>query len=463
MSKSDKIRLGWWVAAIFVLSVLGVCGWYLAGRMEKKQPLFEQLQIPAYFGESTTISGRIEDADSGLDSFSVSIVIQGVGEQALAQSDFASSSFFVKSSNREAQFQVMVEPKKLGLADGQAIIRLTANDASWRNWGKGNIAITEIPITIDTRPPSISILTRQHNLNQGGAGLIIYRVNKPLKKDGVLVGDIFYPGHAASQKDPLTRLAFFALTHEQGRGTPMVLEAVDMAGNQSRIGFYNHINNRRFPHDTLNISDSFLSLILPRFEPLPGADAQSTPKEKFLIVNNLLRQANEDLFRKTTQKTEPEMLWSGIFGRLPNAANRAGFGDRRSYQYDGEIIDEQVHLGVDLASLALSPVPASNAGRVVLAQDVGIYGLTVMLDHGYGLFTHYSHLSNMAVEVGQLVEKGQILGNTGTTGLAVGDHLHYGVMVGPTFVSPLEWWDENWIKNNVADKIAQALNPEQNQ
>ncbi|MDI6797703.1 MAG: M23 family metallopeptidase [Desulfatibacillaceae bacterium] len=463
MSKSDKIRLRWWIAAIFVLGALGAGGWYLAGRMEKAQPLFEQLQIPAYFGESTTISGRIEDVGSGLDSFSVSIVIQGVGEHILAQSEFAPSSFFAKSTENAAQFFATVEPKKLGLADGQALIRLTANDASWRNWGKGSSASLEIPVTIDTRPPSISVLTRQHNLNQGGAGLIIYRVNKPLKKDGVLVGDIFYPGHAASPQDPLTRLAFFALTHEQGQGTQMAIEAVDMAGNRSRTGFYSHINNRRFPHDTLNISDSFLSLILPRFEPLPGADPQSTPKEKFLIVNRLLRQANEDLFRKTAKKTEPEMLWSGIFGRLPNAANRAGFGDRRSYRYDGQIIDEQVHLGIDLASLALSPVPASNAGRVALAQDVGIYGLTVMLDHGFGLFTHYSHLSNMAVEVGQFVEKGQVVGNTGTTGLAVGDHLHYGVMVGPTFVNPLEWWDENWIKNNVSDKIAQALNPEQNQ
>jgi murein DD-endopeptidase MepM/ murein hydrolase activator NlpD len=431
--------------------------------MEKSEPVFDDIDIPSYFGESTTVSGRIEDLKSGLDSFSVSIASKGADEQVLTRSEFEPASFFVRSSHKEAHFKITVEPKKLGLADGEAFIRLHANDASWRNFGKGNTAQLEIPVTIDTRPPSISVLTRQHNINQGGAGLIVYRVNKPIKQDGVLVGDIFYPGHAASPEDPLTRLAFFALTHEQGRGTQMAIEVVDMAGNRSRTGFYNHITNKRFPQDTLNITDSFLELILPRFEPLPGADTQATLKDKFLIVNQVLRQANEGLFRKTTQKTEPKMLWSGAFTRLPNAAPRAGFGDRRSYRYDGQIIDEQVHMGVDLASLALSPVPASNAGKVVLAGDVGIYGLTVMLDHGFGLFTHYSHLSGTLVEVGQFVNKGQILGATGTTGLAVGDHLHYGVLIGPTFVTPLEWWDESWIKNNVSDKLAQALNPEQNQ
>jgi murein DD-endopeptidase MepM/ murein hydrolase activator NlpD len=78
----------------------------------------------------------------------------------------------------------------------------------------------------------------------------------------------------------------------------------------------------------------------------------------------------------------------------------------------------------------------------------------VVIDHGVGLFSMYSHLSQIDVTQGQSVAKGDIIGRTGTTGLAGGDHLHFGMMVNQTYVNPIEWWDPAWIKNNVTDKIA---------
>ena len=138
---------------------------------------------------------------------------------------------------------------------------------------------------------------------------------------------------------------------------------------------------------------------------------------------------------------------------MPGAANRAGFADHRKYKYHGEIIDNQVHLGVDLASVAHSPVPASNKGKVVLVESIGIYGKTVIIDHGFGLFSMYAHLSSMSVNEGQVVLKGQNIGETGMTGLAGGDHLHFSMIVNKTFVNPVEWWDASWIKNNISSKI----------
>jgi len=132
----------------------------------------------------------------------------------------------------------------------------------------------------------------------------------------------------------------------------------------------------------------------------------------------------------------------------------ARFGDRRLYYYKGEKIDEQTHLGVDLASLANSSVQAANNGRVIFAESLGIYGLTVVLDHGQGLASTYSHLSNIDVKIGQEVKKGEIIGSTGQTGLAGGDHLHYGVMVSGLFVNPIEWWDSHWIEDNITKKLA---------
>ena len=142
--------------------------------------------------------------------------------------------------------------------------------------------------------------------------------------------------------------------------------------------------------------------------------------------------------------------------RLPNSAPRARFADQRDYRYKGKVVDHQVHLGVDLASLARAKVPAANNGRVAFTGTVGIYGNTVVLDHGFGLFSLYSHLSRIDVEKGQTVQKGEVLGLTGATGLAGGDHLHYAMMVHQTFVNPIEWWDAAWIRNNVTDKLAEA-------
>jgi murein DD-endopeptidase MepM/ murein hydrolase activator NlpD len=117
------------------------------------------------------------------------------------------------------------------------------------------------------------------------------------------------------------------------------------------------------------------------------------------------------------------------------------------------VVDRQVHLGADLASVQQSPIPAANNGRVVFAEAVGIYGNTVVLDHGFGLFSLYAHLSAIKVQPGDRVDKGDTLGQTGVTGLAVGDHLHFGMMVHDTFVNPIEWWDDHWINDNILTKL----------
>jgi len=147
------------------------------------------------------------------------------------------------------------------------------------------------------------------------------------------------------------------------------------------------------------------------------------------------------------------MRWEGPFLRMPYSAPRAGFADSREYLYNGKSVDHQVHLGVDLAATARYPVPSANGGKVIFNRFVGIYGNTVVLDHGFGLFSLYAHLSESLVSSDQVVKKGEIIGKTGTTGLAGGDHLHFSMMVHDTFVTPIEWWDGAWISNNIGSKL----------
>jgi murein DD-endopeptidase MepM/ murein hydrolase activator NlpD len=194
---------------------------------------------------------------------------------------------------------------------------------------------------------------------------------------------------------------------------------------------------------------------MPEFNVDVPGDSKTPLVDKFWIINNKLRKINYETTMQACRDTDNVLYWDGKFKRLPRSANRAGFADRRTYKYNEKIIDHQTHLGVDLASVAHSPVPASNRGKVVFMDYLGIYGKTIILDHGFGLFSMYSHLSsyNLNVKKDKIVSKGEIIGNTGVTGLAGGDHLHFGMLVHKTFVNPVEWWDAGWIDNNIMSKI----------
>ena len=100
-----------------------------------------------------------------------------------------------------------------------------------------------------------------------------------------------------------------------------------------------------------------------------------------------------------------------------------------------------------------SPISAAAAGRGIYADDLGIYGLCVLIDHGMGLASVYGHLSSIAVEAGEDVSQGSVLGRSGETGLAGGDHLHFALLVGDTYVNPLEWWDPKWVRSHIEVRL----------
>jgi murein DD-endopeptidase MepM/ murein hydrolase activator NlpD len=231
-----------------------------------------------------------------------------------------------------------------------------------------------------------------------------------------------------------------------------MVKAVDEAGNAAKAGVNHHIRKKAFKNDKIRISDRFLSWKVPELENETTAEANASPVEKFIKINRDLRQANYQQLNELVEKTTATKHWAGIFLRMPGA-NQAGFADHRVYNYRGKEIDRQVHLGIDIASVKQAPVPAANSGIVIFSGRLGIYGKTIILDHGFGLFSMYAHLTRSDVSEEQQVSKGDILGRTGSTGLAGGDHLHFSMLVHHTFVNPIEWWDAAWIKNNISSKI----------
>jgi murein DD-endopeptidase MepM/ murein hydrolase activator NlpD len=337
-----------------------------------------------------------------------------------------------------------------GLHDGPFELVITATDGSIHGFGTGNVAEERKALTLDSIPPVLGILSQAHNVRQGGVGCIAYSVSEDTESTGVVVGDLFAPGFKLANGHYVC-LFPFPLTMEPADFKPR-LTAVDKAGNERTADFRHQAIPRKFKSDTMNISDSFLQSKMPQFfEFYPG---ENDLLKLYVTVNNDMRRQNAQTLRELAAKTAPELLWDKkAFLRLPNAAPMAGFGDRRTYFHQGKEIDRQTHMGVDLASLENAQVPAAAGGVVALARFFGIYGQAVVLDHGMGLQTIYSHLSQITVKEGDQVKRGDILGNTGATGLAGGDHLHFGVIVHGLEVSPIEWWDQHWIDDNVADRF----------
>jgi murein DD-endopeptidase MepM/ murein hydrolase activator NlpD len=234
--------------------------------------------------------------------------------------------------------------------------------------------------------------------------------------------------------------------------------ARDVAGNQVVVPLDYRVFPKQYKKSRIEIDDRFLQRVVP-------AIAAASPAEKiptddllagFLKINRELRQKNNQYIRDLGRKSAPELMFMDAFQQLGNSAVQAQFADARTYIYKGKEIDQQVHLGFDLAVTANVPVAAAQRGVVVHAADLGIYGNCVVLDHGLGVQSLYGHLSSIGVKVGDKVEKGQEIGRSGQTGLAGGDHLHFTTLVGGEQVTPVDWWSTQWMQDRVLRKIASA-------
>lgn len=320
--------------------------------------------------------------------------------------------------------------------------------------------------TVEVRltPPVIGVASRFHYVNHGGSEMVVYRVRPGDVESGVRVGEYEYPGYPAAGAgivgaDPGLRVAFFALLWNQGVDTPISLYARDEVGNESRASFDYRVFPKTFRNSRITLNDRFLQKVVPEIlynTPELTVEDSSNLLASYLRINRDLRRQNNATIAAMAQGTAPEILWQGPFEQLVNTAVEAGFADQRSYMYEGEKVDEQVHLGFDLASTANAPVLAANSGRIVHAGWLGIYGNCVVVDHGMGLQSLYAHLSTVDVAVGDRVEKNARLGLSGASGLAGGDHLHFTMLLGGNAVTPIDWWSSQWIEDRVLRKLHEA-------
>ena len=337
------------------------------------------------------------------------------------------------------------------LPDGEFELEIRAWDTAFAGFGSGNSTTLSLPVRMDTQPPRIAVRTVPPAIRRGGCAVIVYTINKDVAETGVRSDDLFFPAY--KQADG-SWACLFAFPHQKTTANyyPEIM-ARDDAGNITSSRLLINAIGRNFTSDTLPISENFLNQKAQELARLCPEKQNASTLEQYICVNNGERLRDDAKLLELGQKSNPSFLWSGKFQHLPRSAVKANFGDSRTYTSGGKKIDHQVHTGLDLASVARAEVPAANAGRVIFAEELGIYGNIVVIDHGLGLMTLYSHLSEFRVKPGDEVKGGQIIGTTGTTGLAAGDHVHFGVLVSGVPVQPLEWLDAKWVQNNITSRM----------
>lgn len=437
---------------ILLLAIAIVAGTAVWLRCEGVAPVVEAPESLVVGRKAARVEIAARDPRSGLKRLSVRLRHAG-GEEVLHEEERPGNLFTGASLRPAPPVAVEIDPEAMGLEDGDATLRVEAVDWSWADLTRGNRTVVEIPVRIDTRPPRLAAATGLTYVRRGGAGAVAYMVGQDAARDGVQVGEAFFRGHPHPAGGDGRRIALFAVPRDAPENPDIRIVAEDAAGNRSSVGWATRFFERKFDDVPIHLSQGFLNAKVPPLSIELEVEAED-PVAAFQEINREVRAQNEARIREITAESASGPLWEGAFLQMRNSAVTSRFAEHRRYLVDGQQVSEAIHYGYDLASTAGAPIEAANAGRVIFADALGIYGNCVILDHGLGLFSLYGHLSSIEVAPGDRVEKGQRLGVSGETGLAGGDHLHFAILVGDTYVDPKEWWDAKWVQEKIMSRVA---------
>lgn len=351
---------------------------------------------------------------------------------------------------REAVVEIEVGSDSVpSLVEGEATVRVSVErPGTWLRRLPPTQAELSLPVRL--RPPALDSAGVVATPTQSGSGVVRYRVGARATESGVEVGGYRFPGYPVPGGLVGERFALFGVPYDGADPSSFRLVARDELGNEARVSFLSEIEPLPLKSSTIRLTDAFMNRVVPAImAQTPELADQGNLLDNYLMLNGDLRRMNAERLVELASGSASRQLWSGQFRQMRNTQVMDHFAARRQYLYDGRVVDTQDHLGFDLASRVQDDVPAANSGVVVFAEYFGIYGNSVILDHGYGLQTLYSHLSRMDVVVGQEVATGERLGRSGQTGMAGGDHLHFAVLLGGLPVNPLEWFDAKWIGDHV--------------
>jgi murein DD-endopeptidase MepM/ murein hydrolase activator NlpD len=393
------------IPTLILIAALGVL--FYPFYSDRQPPTVNVTLTSSFLSYRLRGSMRISDPKAGVKEVTVKIV----GENGFEQTVFIGKGR-KKELERELDFDLRFVP------EGKFKLVVDARDASiWRNR-----TTRELGFLIDHTPPNIELSLKPPNPKQGGT-LSIYAVTD----------EEVYPDYSVVDPNLFRRssVRFYLVGSEGRRYRYQAILGLNTEAPPGRsnlfVSFSDLAGNRSYQRIEFKVSRSSF-----------GIGMVNLPKDKVKLLTDPTLKEKDD--RKLAQVREREgssqKLWSGKFIMPAQGAITSPFGRFRVYNKG---LARSRHMGVDIAGQPGAPVRAPNSGMVLFADQLNIHGKTIILDHGLGVRSYYYHLRKILVGAGDRVEKGQVIGEIGSTGRVTGAHLHWGMEVEGVFVDPIEW------------------------
>ena len=449
-----KRRRRIWPWLLLVLLLLGGAAWALTRYFPQFERIPPSITAPkvTYWSVEVPIKVTLSD-NRGLSEYQA---ILTNGQENIV---IASNRFIIPLKSTEVQLQLPKNAAKK-IAHGTWKLMIQARDTSLLNKLFDNSTVATVEIEADTEPPAVTLIAKSQTMAQGGSALVVFKAEDiNLKEVYVVAGGKRFTPQVYRKKPYYATLIAWPFRKKQLGAT---IVAVDYADNKAVKKFGFPVVYKQYKVSWIHASDhlingriTYVAKLDPRFAHIPN------PLDRFRAVNETMRLDNEKRIHKLASPIHNTVIthWKiHPFYPLKSAKLVAEFGDERHYYYNDpkKEISRSYHLGYDLASVRHAPIVASNGGKVLYAAKNGIYGNMPLIDHGFGLATLYGHCSQLLADEGDEVRAGQMIAQTGKTGLALGDHLHFGILVHGIEVWPMDWMKGNWIHKNIDNVFKKA-------
>lgn len=483
--KGSKLRGLLNYLAIFVFAVFlpaALLGWssFYENFAEREAPTIKVLNPPFGLGnEPRDIKFEVKDSHSGIDEVIVRLA-QGSRMRDVLRKRYDKKQLAdeLTLSFNGTEFGPIehpgrgTKPSADRLVEGEAELTFIAFDRSF--WG--NSFRAQLDLRIDFHKPELKVVSTQHNAVVGGSQLVVYELDELQDTfTGVKVGAELYPGFPARAFDASFKPfpSLFVVLFPVPMGFEVGKEQIrvfgrDSVGNMGVAAPAYRVQSVGSRDRTLVVASEVLDPKLEELfrsfldkqskisgsvapEPLP-IQSDSDRLQRFEEVNRRYRELVETAVRPLFARPKSERFWEERFLR-PQGRETTSFGERIAVVVGGRELGRFIETGTRFALPTDAPVRAANGGVVIFADDLGVYGKTVILDHGFGLTSHYCYLSAVSRVEGDRIQRGEVIGRVGETGLAFGPTLGFEMRLHGVPVRSVEWGDPNWVQGQVTGKL----------
>lgn len=456
---------------LLVLIVVAVGGYwfYNAFYLEKHPPVIEasmlldknekiELDANAYWNLQKDIEVRLSDV-SGIKSYKIIVSTPDKGILLSKEEVVVGNS----KEGKPKEVSFLLPRPDIKLDEGAVIhYKIMTTDWSNANFFSGNTTTKNLDLVVDTQAPLINIIANSYKISYGGSALVIFRVIS----NGVTSVEVSN-GQNSFKAFPFVKEGYYATILAwpvQNKFFNPTITILNRAYSRKRVAIplIKDVSTH-YSRSNIKVKENFLNGKLNELiDTIGERDIESFQDkiQKFNYINETIRNQDEEMIYNVSRDFETNTLFEPIkispFVPLKGSQVVGHFGDHRTYYLGRKKISQSLHLGLDIASVRHAPIIASNPGKILLTKLLGVYGNTTIVYHGFGLSSLYSHMSKFELEKGDEIATGTVIGLTGQTGWAFGDHLHLGILIQGQAVRSVEWMDGKWIKSNITDVFMKA-------